>query len=275
MQTRRLHPHQEREKPFHSRHPPHGAVVVKGQGAALDCSSVATRRAATVPNGRCKPIRCECSREQGGTRLYSISFVLNLLRPGSQPLCPKYKALLDCERLSTLENARVSESKSRQITVEVVSKPPRRAVFANCYHVEAVRSHVIIHFGYRGQRIEADETVAACISQLDLRNQKASLEQYIEKVQPLVEDLEPIVSGGRFQPKTIVASNIVQVARTGDSAELSFCLYSIHEVVVPRKTSPTENLKAVPMLLVRSDLQMQYRLLCDLILAISDDESGS
>lgn len=161
----------------------------------------------------------------------------------------------------------VPDPKPKQVTVEVDNKPSRQAVFANIFSIEFDGPHLIVHFGARTEMSEAAETVAVCINVNDLQNQKASFEKYIQDVSAFVENSNPAPPNRhhRYSPKFIGVSNIVQLARTGSSAETTFSHFGIHDLVVPKKGQQGEPLKAEPKLLIRSGLQMQYAMVCEML----------
>lgn len=168
----------------------------------------------------------------------------------------------------------MSDSKSKQIVVEVERQPPEKAVFANHFCIEAGDDHWVFHFGYRTDLCECSESTSIALSLSDVRIQIASFQKYLQDISAFVnaEDL-PSSSRPRFlSPKTINAANILQLARTGSTAETTFSVFVIHDLVVGKKGHLNDALMAKPKVLIRSSLQLQFELICEMLKLLPHDE---
>ena len=144
------------------------------------------------------------------------------------------------------------------------TEPADTIIYANRFCVEAHDEGRVLYFGYHSRWDNDSPVFAMELSALDLERSKDSLMVYLGDVGEEIPEIPKWIPPSLDK---ILSANVMQLARTGRTAETTFVAVSTHTVIeVGKKKGSGKSgdevaLIGAPILSVRSSLTLQVAMI--------------
>lgn len=162
-----------------------------------------------------------------------------------------------------------SKKKAKQISIETTDGLSPVMIYANVFGVETFEDTKLLHFGCQLPKDRTFSEWACFIEKRLIVDHKADWLGYLQK-----SNFPAAAAEGEFRctfgkNDHVPIANVVLWSRSGEYAETRFMLFSLHDLHL-KNLGKLPTLKASPLAIIRSTIEMQRQLIEFLYRELSD-----
>lgn len=150
----------------------------------------------------------------------------------------------------------------RKVLIEIPQGQFPLHFYANVFGLESVDGHKLVHFGLMIPPTRLISAWACILEGQLIDHNKESWMKYLSDAEFPSSDGD---TSFRCPPEKLISgvpsANIVQLARTGDVAEIRLAAYAMGDVLNDRREEKTGKIKGQPLAMIRLPLELQRQLI--------------